>query len=266
MTIAPKEPASTSSVIVQYRANVAYVTLNRPDQFNALSLRMLEDLRSVLATLADDAATRVVVIAANGRAFCPGHDLKEMLAQRTEAQLSTLFETCCEVMLGLTKLPQPVVARVHGIATAAGCQLVAACDLAVASSESRFATSGINYGLFCATPAVPVSRALGRKHALELLLTGRFIDAQTALDWGLINRVVSPQALDAAVDEICGALLAKPAAALAEGKRFYYEQIGLDMESAYARAAALLTRQALGEEAREGLTAFAEKRPPSWTR
>lgn len=257
---------TSNSVLVEHRSGVAYVTLNRPDQLNALSLEMLEDLRSVLAALHSDTSVRVVVIGARGSAFCPGHDLKEMLARRTEAQLATLFSTCCEVMLGLTKLPQPVVARVQGIATAAGCQLVAACDLAVASSDARFATSGINYGLFCATPAVPVSRALGRKHALELLLTGRFIDAPTALDWGLVNRVVPAEALDEAVDEICEALLAKPPAALAEGKRFYYDQIGLDMSCAYEQAAALLTRQALQEEAREGLTAFAEKRTPYWSR
>ena len=265
MTSAPQKAMRSSDVLVAHRSNVAYVTLNRPDQFNALSLGMLEDFRSVISELSSDRTARVVVIGAKGRAFCPGHDLKEMLAQRTEAQLSRLFETCCEVMLGLTRLPQPVVARVHGIATAAGCQLVAACDLAVASSESKFATSGIDYGLFCATPAVPVSRSLGRKHALELLLTGRFIDAQTALDWGLVNRVVEPEALDAAVDEICGTLLAKPPEAPAEGKRFFYDQVGLDMASAYAQAAALLTQQALREEAREGLTAFAEKRPPDWS-
>ncbi len=265
MTSAPQKAMRSSDVLVAHRSNVAYVTLNRPDQFNALSLGMLEDFRSVISELSSDRTARVVVIGAKGRAFCPGHDLKEMLAQRTEAQLSRLFETCCEVMLGLTRLPQPVVARVHGIATAAGCQLVAACDLAVASSESKFATSGIDYGLFCATPAVPVSRSLGRKHALELLLTGRFIDAQTALDWGLVNRVVEPDTLDAAVDDICGTLLAKPPEALAEGKRFFYDQVGLDMASAYAQAAALLTQQALREEAREGLTAFAEKRPPDWS-
>ncbi len=266
MNSAPQEDAAPSNVLVEYHESVAYVTLNRPDQFNALSLAMLEDLRSLIAALSTDTATRVVVIGGRGRAFCPGHDLKEILAHRTEAQLSMLFETCCDVMLGLTKLPQPVVARVQGIATAAGCQLVAACDLAVASSEAKFATSGIDYGLFCATPAVPVSRALGRKHALELLLTGRFIDAKTALDWGLVNRVVPSETLDAAVDEICSTLLAKPPAALAEGKRFFYDQIGLDMGSAYAQAAALLTQQALREEAREGLTAFAEKRPPVWAR
>jgi len=257
---------AASTVVVERRAGVAHVTLDRPDQFDALSLAVLDDLRSVLAAVACDSTVRVVVIGARGRAFCPGHDLKEMRARRTEAELSTLFETCCEVMLGLTRLPQPVVARVHGIATAAGCQLVAACDLAVASTTARFATSGINYGLFCATPAVPVSRALGRKHALELLLTGNFIDAATARDWGLVNRVVEPDALDDAVEEICACLLDKPPRALAEGKRFYYDQIGLDMASAYSNAAALLTRQALGEEAREGLTAFAEKRPPQWRR
>jgi enoyl-CoA hydratase/carnithine racemase len=266
MSPAPQEAGTSSHVRLERRGGVAYVTLDRPAQFNALSLAMLEALHATLGQLAGDASTRVVVVRSRGPAFCPGHDLKEMLAQRDEERLSKLFRTCCDVMLGLTRLPQPVVARVHGVATAAGCQLVAACDLAVASSDAKFATSGINYGLFCATPAVPVSRALGRKHALELLLTGNFIDARTALDWGLVNRVVAPDALDAAVDELCASLLAKPPTALAEGKRFFYGQVGLDMETAYAQAAALLTRQALAAEAHEGLTAFAEKRLPAWLR
>jgi len=245
---------------------VTHLTLNRPDQFNALSLGMLEALRAALDDIGRDDAIRVVVIGASGPAFCAGHDLKEMLAERTQDRIAKLFDTCCRVMLLLAQLPQPVIARVHGVATAAGCQLVAACDLAVASSSARFATSGIDYGLFCATPAVPISRTLGRKHALEMLLTGEFIDANTACDWGLINRVAPPEALDTVIDALCATLLAKPSAALAEGKRFFHRQLGLDMESAYAEAAALLTREALGDEGLEGLSAFAAKRPPVWRR
>jgi len=245
---------------------VAYVTLDRPAQFNALSLAMLEALQAALDAIERDRAIRLVVIGAAGPAFCPGHDLKEMLAERTRDKITQLFDTCSRVMLTLSRLPQPVIARVHGVATAAGCQLVAACDLAVASSSARFATSGIDYGLFCATPAVPISRAIGRKHALEMLLTGGFIDAQTALDWGLINRVVPPNELDAAVDALCATLLAKPPAALAEGKRFFPPQLGLDIESAYAEAAALLTRQTLSDEGLEGLSAFEAKRAPVWRR
>jgi enoyl-CoA hydratase/carnithine racemase len=256
--------ATMPGVLMEKRDGVAYVTLDRPDQYNALSQALLDGLRVIVESLAGDREVRVVVIGARGHAFCPGHDLKEMLAERSEDRIARLFATCSEVMLGLTRLPQPVIARVHGIATAAGCQLVAACDLAIASTQARFATSGINYGLFCATPAVPISRSVARKQALELLFTGRFIDADTALAWGLVNRVVPPDRLDAAVEELCADLLAKPSASLAEGKHFYYRQIGLDMEQAYAEAAALLTRQALAEEGLEGLTAFTQRRPPSW--
>lgn len=266
MQLRAQDAAAPAWIVREDRGAVARITLDRPDQFNALSLGMLEALEAALRDLARDEAIRVVVIAAAGRAFCPGHDLKEMLAERTQPRIAQLFETCCRVMLSLSRLPQPVIARVHGIATAAGCQLVAACDLAVASSTARFATSGIDYGLFCATPAVPISRALGRKRALEMLLAGEFIDADTACDWGLINRVVPPEALDTAVDELCATLLAKPPAALAAGKRFFYRQLGLDVETAYAQAAALLTQQVLGEEGLEGLRAFAAKRPPVWRR
>jgi enoyl-CoA hydratase/carnithine racemase len=243
---------------------VARITLNRPQQFNALSMAMLDAIAAAFAGVARDRAVRVVVLAANGRAFCPGHDLKEMLATRTEAFVRALFDKCCQVMLALNELPQPVIARVHGIATAAGCQLVAACDLAVASDEARFATSGINYGLFCATPGVPVSRGLARKHALEMLLTGEFIDAPTALRWGLVNRVVSAAELDDAVRALAATLVAKPPEVLASGKRFFYRQIEKPIAEAYRDAAAVITSHMLGDAALEGVGAFVEKRKPNW--
>ena len=258
------QPADAPLVLREDDGGVARVTLNRPQQFNALSMAMLEAIDQVLGAIAADRTVRVVVIAANGRAFCPGHDLKEMLGTRTQAFVGALFERCCRVMAGLNELPQPVIARVHGIATAAGCQLVAACDLAVASADARFATSGINYGLFCATPGVPVSRALARKHALEMLLTGEFIDAQTALAWGLVNRVVPAAALDDAVRALCDTLLAKPPAVLASGKRFFYRQIEKPLAEAYRDAAAVITGHMLGDAALEGVSAFVEKRKPKW--
>jgi enoyl-CoA hydratase/carnithine racemase len=226
---------------------------------------VLDALEPALERLAAQRDVRVVVIAAAGKAFCPGHDLKEMASERTPEFIGALFAKCCRIMLGLTRMPQPVIARVHGVATAAGCQLVAACDLAVAASNARFATSGINYGLFCATPGVPVSRNIGRKQALEMLLTGEFIDAETALRWGLVNRVVPAAELDTAVDALVHTLLAKPPVALAEGKRFFYRQIEQGMAQAYEEAAALITRQMLADEASEGVNAFVAKRRPDWS-
>ena len=240
------------------------LTLNRPRQFNALSMDLLEALQSTLDDIAKDPSIRVVVIAANGKAFCPGHDLKEMLANRTQEFIGGLFDKCCDVMLTISRLPQPVIARVHGIATAAGCQLVAACDLAVASSDARFATSGVNLGLFCATPGVAVSRNVSRKQALEMLLTGEFIDAATALQWGLVNRVVPLDQLNSAVRELAGHLLSKPAAVLASGKKFFYQQIEMDMAPAYKLASQVITDNMLGPDALEGVGAFAEKRKPKW--
>lgn len=265
MDTAAHPSGDASAVLTEVRDAIAYVTLNRPQQFNALSAHVLDALGQALERLAHDAAVRVVVIGAAGKAFCPGHDLKEMAGNRTQEFVGALFAKCCNVMLSLTRMPQPVIARVHGIATAAGCQLVAACDLAVAASDARFATSGINYGLFCATPGVPLSRAIGRKRALEMLLTGEFIDAPTALDWGLVNRVVPPAELDAAVDALARTLLAKPPAALAQGKRFFYRQIEHGMEQAYEEAAAVITGQMLADEALEGVNAFIAKRKPDWT-
>jgi enoyl-CoA hydratase/carnithine racemase len=243
---------------------IATLTLNRPKQFNALSMDMLDALQAALDAIADDQSVRVVVIAANGKAFCPGHDLKEMLANRTQEFVGGLFDKCCKVMLSITRIPQPVIARVHGIATAAGCQLVAGCDLAVASSEARFATSGINFGLFCATPGVAVSRNVSRKQALEMLMTGEFIDAATALKWGLVNRVVPPEQLDNAVRELADLLLSKPSAVLAAGKQFFYRQIEMELEPAYKLASQVITDNMLGPDALEGVGAFVEKRQPQW--
>ncbi len=256
---------STEPLLLRDHANgIATLTLNRPKQFNALSMAMLDALQCALDEVAADPAIRVVIIAANGKAFCPGHDLKEMLANRTQTFVGSLFEKCSNVMMSITRMPQPVIARVHGIATAAGCQLVGACDLAVASSDARFATSGVNFGLFCATPGVAVSRNVSRKQALEMLMTGEFIDAATALQWGLINRVSPPDGLDHAVRELATLLLSKPPAVLAAGKKFFYRQIEMDMEPAYKLATQVITDNMLGEDAREGVTAFVEKRQPKW--
>jgi enoyl-CoA hydratase/carnithine racemase len=247
-------------------AGVARITLNRPEQLNALTRGLLVALEATLAELAGDPSVRVVVLAGAGRAFCAGHDLREMREECPPPEIESLLGTCARVMRSLTELPQPVIARVHGVATAAGCQLVAACDLAIASTAARFATSGIDAGLFCATPAVPISRSIGRKRALEMLLTGEFIDADTALQWGLVNRVVAPDALDRALGALCATLLAKPAAVLASGKRFFYRQLELDMADAYTEAVKLLAAHALAEEGREGMRAFLDKRAPHWPR
>jgi len=252
-------------VVLRAQENgVVTLTMNRPRQFNAISMRMLEAMQQELDAIKSDAAVRVVVIAGAGSAFSGGHDLKEMMAQRTEAFIGDLFERCSRVMLAMQALPQPVIARVHGIATAAGCQLVAACDLAVASTEARFATSGINYGLFCATPGVPVSRNVSRKRAFEMLFTGEFIDAQTARDWGLVNRVAAPAELDAEVQRLCSAIMEKPPAVCAAGKALFYEQIEARLAQAYAAASSAITRNMLGDDAAEGVSAFIEKRKPRW--
>ena len=259
-------PATTNEPLVlrSDADGIATLMLNRPRQFNALSMEMLDALQATLDAIAGDPSVRVVVIGASGKAFCPGHDLKEMLTNRTQKFIGGLFDRCCEVMMGITRMPQPVIARVHGIATAAGCQLVASCDLAVASTDARFATSGINFGLFCATPGVAVSRNLSRKQALEMLMTGEFIDAPTALAWGLVNRVVPPEQLDSAVRELADVLLSKPQAVLAAGKKFFYQQLEMSMEPAYRLASDVITGNMLGPDALEGVGAFAEKRKPQW--
>ncbi len=249
---------------VAVEGGVARLTMNRPKQFNAISLAMLAALQSALDEIAHDRKVRAVVIAGSGPAFSGGHDLKEMMANRTEAFIGGLFEACSRVMLTMAALPQPVIARVHGTATAAGCQLVAACDLAVAAADARFATSGINYGLFCATPGVPVSRNVSRKRAFEMLFTGEFIDARTALDWGLVNSVVPPAELDAELARLTGLIVAKPRAVIAAGKALFYEQLEARLAQAYGLASNAITRNMLGPDAAEGVGAFIAKRRPRW--
>ncbi|MDG4555736.1 MAG: enoyl-CoA hydratase [Candidatus Competibacter sp.] len=251
-------------VLRQDEAGVATLTLNRPKQYNALSQTMLGALQAALDAVAADETVQVVVVAGNGAAFCAGHDLKEMRAYTDPAFHQALFAQCGQVMLTINRLPQPVIARVHGIATAAGCQLVAACDLAVASDNARFAVSGINVGLFCATPGVALSRNLGRKQALELLLTGEFIDAPTAQRQGLINRVTSPDQLDAEIGRLTDAICGKSPLAIRMGKELFYRQLGLPLEEAYARASEAMACNMNSEDAREGIDAFIAKRKPTW--
>lgn len=261
---APHEAAIQPLILRADAGGIATLTLNRPAQFNAINGAMLHEMQAALDAIADDPSVRVVVIAGAGRAFCPGHDLKEMLANSNEAFIGDLFRRCCNVMLTIQRLPQPVIAKIHGIATAAGCQIVAACDLAVAADDARFATSGVNFGLFCATPGVPVSRTISRKRAFEMLMTGEFIDAPTALDWGLINRVTSIEGLDAETIALAQAMMDKPGAVIAAGKKFFYQQLERTLEDAYVLASEVITRNMLGEDAQEGVGAFVEKRKPRW--
>lgn len=244
---------------------VVTLTLNRPAAFNALSEAMLEALQAALNQVAADETARVVVLAATGRAFCAGHDLKEMRAEPNQSYYERLFAQCGRMMMSIQRLPVPVIAKVQGIATAAGCQLVAMCDLAVACSEARFAVSGVNLGLFCATPSVALSRNLGRKAAFEMLVTGEFISAEEARQRGLVNRVAAPAELDAAVEALVARIAAKPRVALAMGKALFYRQGEVGIEAAYADAARTMACNMMNEAALEGVQAFIEKRPPNWS-
>lgn len=257
-------PSEEALVLRQTDAGVATLTLNRPKQYNTLSKAMLAALKTELDVVAADKTIRVVVLAGNGPAFCAGHDLKEMRAHTDPAFHRALFAQCSEVMLTINRLPQPVIARVHGIATAAGCQLVATCDLAVASDNARFATSGINVGLFCATPGVALSRNLGRKQALEILLTGDFIDAPTALQQGLINRVVPLEQLDSVILKLADSICTKSSLAIAMGKELFYRQLEMGLEAAYECASETMACNMNSEDAREGIDAFIAKRKPEW--
>jgi enoyl-CoA hydratase/carnithine racemase len=243
---------------------VTMLTLNRPRQFNALSSAMLAALQMELDRIGADESVRVVVLAAAGKAFCAGHDLKEMRSHPDKDFQIALFEQCSQMMLTINRLPQPVIGRVHGLATAAGCQLVAACDLAVAADTAQFATSGIRVGLFCSTPSVAVSRNLPRKKALEILLTGEFIDAQTAAREGLINYAVPLEELDAAIQRLVDAIVAKSPVAVATGKGMFYRQLEMGMEDAYSYAAEVMACNMMAEDAQEGIDAFIEKRPAIW--
>ncbi|MFM7332449.1 MAG: enoyl-CoA hydratase [Brachymonas sp.] len=246
---------------------VVELRLNRPDQFNVLSAEMIGALQTHLDEIAKDSQIRAVVISAQGKAFCAGHNLKDMAAKQELAFYQALFEQCSKMMLTIAKLPVPVIAKVQGLATAAGCQLVAQCDLAVCSPQARFATSGIAYGLFCSTPSVPLTRAIAPKRAMQMLLTGEFIDATSALRDGLVNAVAhddSTQSLHAEVDKLLASILDKPRAALAWGKELVYRQQGLSLEAAYKLAAHTMAANMMHEAAQEGVLAFTEKRVPSW--
>ncbi len=243
---------------------VLTLTLNRAQAFNALSEAMLHALQSALDGVAADSSARVLVIKAAGKAFCAGHDLKEMRAQPSLAYYEGLFAQCGRMMMAIQKLPVPVIAQVQGIATAAGCQLVAMCDLAVASRDARFAVSGVNLGLFCSTPSVALSRNLSRKAAFEMLVTGDFISAQEALDKGLVNRVVDAAELDAAVAQLATRIVSKPRVALALGKQLFYRQLEAGIEVAYADAGSTMACNMMDGSALEGVQAFIDKRRPNW--
>lgn len=245
---------------------VVTLTLNDPARFNALGSEMLTALQQALDAAGRDETTRVVVLAAEGKAFCAGHNLKDMAAHPDLAWYQQLFAQCSRMMLSIHKLPLPVIARVQGMATAAGCQLVAQCDLAVAADSATFATSGINYGLFCATPSVPLVRNVPAKRAMEMLLTGDLIDAATALEQGLVNRVMSAAGLDAEVEKFVVSILQKPRAAVAMGKALVYQQRELGMDAAYQLAGQAMAVNMMDGAAQEGARAFVEKRAPSWRR
>ncbi len=243
---------------------ITTLTLNRPETFNALSQELLTALQHELDRLAQDSGLRAVVIAASGEAFCAGHDLKQMRAQPGLEYYQELFAQCTRMMLSLQSLPVPVIAKVQGVAAAAGCQLVAQCDLAVAASTARFAVSGVNLGLFCATPSVALSRNLSRKQAFEMLATGDFISAEQACEKGLINRVAEPESLDAAVEAMLSSILSKPRLALAMGKQLFYRQIETGMAAAYDDAAQTMACNMMDASALEGVQAFIDKRRPNW--
>ena len=243
---------------------VVTLTLNRPLAFNALNEELLAALQTAIDAIDADDTVRVVVLAASGKAFCAGHDLREMRSQPSLAYYQKLFAQCSQMMQGLQRLPVPVIARVQGLATAAGCQLVAQCDLAVAADSARFATSGVNYGLFCATPSVPLSRNIGRKAAFEMLVTGDFISASQAQEQGLINRSVPLEQLDAEVEKLVSSIVAKPKVAVAMGKGLFYRQIENGMDAAYEDALQTMACNMMDADALEGVQAFIEKRSPQF--
>ena len=246
------------------RDGIATLTLNRPEQMNLLTAEMLGALQAALDDIGRSTQVRVVILAGAGRGFCAGHDLKEIRELGEQPRIVALFHQCSRVMQAIATLPQPVIARVHGAAAAAGCQLVAQCDLAVASDAAKFTTPGVSWGFFCSTPGVALGRNLQRKHALEMLLTGDVIDAAQAMRWGLVNRVVAPAALDAEIGALARKIAAKPASTVAAGKRAFYQQMDLGLERAYELASAVIASSFAHPEGREGMSAFIEKRKPNW--
>jgi enoyl-CoA hydratase/carnithine racemase len=246
------------------RDGIATLTMNRPQQMNLLTGEMLAALQAAFDSIARDSGVRVVVLAAAGKGFCAGHDLKEIRALKEQPKIAQLFTNCSRMMTTIPRLPQPVIAKVQGAAAAAGCQLVAQCDLAVASEASKFVTSGVSWGFFCSTPGVAVGRNLLRKHALEMLLTGDLVGPQQALQWGLVNKVVPAAELDAATGALAAKLAAKPPATVAAGKRAFYQQMDMSLEKAYELAGQVIASSFAHDEGREGMEAFIDKRPPHW--
>ncbi len=264
MSALPQPAPETPLLLRDDRDGVATMTMNRPAQRNALSVALMTALQDELDRIKDDASVKVVVIAGAGPGFCGGHDLKEMRATPGRQAYEALFAQCSKLMLSIARLPKPVIAKVHAIAAAAGCQLVATCDLAVAAESARFAVNGVNIGLFCSTPMVALTRAIGRKPAMEMLLTGDLVDATTARELGLVNRVVPDGELDAAVAALAAKIVAKSPLALAIGKEAFYKQAELGLEDAYRYASEVMTRNMLARDAAEGIDAFLGKRPPVW--
>jgi enoyl-CoA hydratase/carnithine racemase len=260
MSAIPK--ADESILLREDRDGVCTLTLNRPAQMNLLTSEMLAALQDAFDSIAKDSKVRVVVLAGAGKGFCAGHDLKEIKALKELPKIEALFNQCSRMMQAIPRLPQPVIAKVHGVAAAAGCQLVAQCDLAIAADVAKFVTSGVNWGFFCSTPGVAVGRNLSRKHAMEMLLTGEPIGAQKALEWGLVNRVVPAAELDAAVEELAAKLAEKPPATVAAGKRAFYQQMDLGLAKAYELASGVIAASFAHEEGRAGMDAFIDKRPP----
>jgi len=264
MTAMPSMTMNAPVLLEEHDRGVLRLTLNRPDARNALSAALMSALLEALARAAKDPHARVVVIAGAGPAFCAGHDLREIRTDQRRETYERLFAQCSELMLAIVRLPKPAIAEVHGVATAAGCQLVATCDLAVAAEDARFATPGVNIGLFCSTPMVALTRAVGRKAAMEMLLTGQLIDARRAQEIGLINRVVPHEKLRDAVDGLAHEIAGKSALTVKIGKEAFYRQAELDLAAAYSYAAEVMTTNMLARDAGEGIDAFLAKREPVW--
>ncbi len=259
----PGEGRELMDLLLEHVDGTAIVTLHRPERRNALSLEMMRELIGCLDTLSREPSTRAVILAASGKVFSSGHDLSEMVG-RTINDYRMVFDVCTELMTKIQAIPQPVIAEVQGLATAAGCQLVAACDLAIACESAAFATPGVKIGLFCTTPMVALTRAIGRKRAMEMLLTGRTVDSATAADWGLVNRVVKPEALRSETLELASRIAASSPFTVGLGKQAFYSQIDLDQPKAYAYAKEVMSMNALAADAQEGIGAFLEKRAACW--
>ncbi len=264
MTVNANSISNDEMLLIDVDAGICKITLNRPTQYNALSVAVLTALQNALDEIAENKMIRAVIIAANGKAFCAGHDLKEIRSSEDQEFHQSLFAQCGRVMQTINQLPQPVIAQVNGIATAAGCQLVATCDLAIAADSARFAVSGINLGLFCSTPAVALSRNVHRKQAMQMLLTGDFIDAITAQQYGLINEIVPVDQLESATLELAKKISGKSPLAIEMGKKLFYQQLNMDLSAAYGAASESMACNMDSEDAREGIDAFIEKRQPEW--